>query len=153
MPIIERRQRTRIFTLKNFRWVLIAVVIFLIGVSLDLSRHGAPASDYGRLYRDHINRTEEVKPLPPIVVEAPPVPDQNSADPLLLSPAAREQEFLSTTENRPVVAMGTVSTVPVVARGSGDGVNIVGDSGGVVIVRGSENAKRPVLTGGIFKQP
>jgi hypothetical protein len=150
--MIERRQRRRILTLKNFRWVLVVVVVFLLAVSFDLSTRGASTTDYGRLYRDHIKRGEDVKPRPPIVAEAPPVPDQTAADPLLLAPAAREQEFLSTTQQRPV-AMGTVATVPVVTRGSSDGVNIVGDSGGVVIVRGSENAKRPVLAGGIFKQP
>lgn len=147
----ERRQHRRILTLKNMRWVVGVLVLFLVAVSLDLSIRGAPTTDYGRLYRKHIKPGVDVKPRPPIVVEAPPVPDQTAADPLLIAPAAREQEFLSTTADRPV-AMGTVATVPIIARGSGDGVSIVGDSGGVVIVRGSD-AKRPVLAGGIFKQP
>jgi hypothetical protein len=150
--MIERRQHRRILTLKNLRWVLGVVAVFLLVVSFDFSTRGKSTADYGKLYRDHIKRTEDVKPRPPIVVEAPAVHDQIAADPLLLAPAAREQEFLSTTEHRPV-AMGTVATVPVVTRGSSGGVNIVGDSGGVVIVRGGDNAKRPVLAGGIFKQP
>jgi len=151
MGTVERREHLRILTLKNFRWVLLAVVEFLLAVSFDFSMRGTSTADYGRLYRDHIKRTEDVKPRPPIVVEAPPVPDQTGADPLLLAPAAREQEFLSTEPQRP--APIAASTMPVETRGSGDGVSIVGDSGGVVIVRSSENAKRPVLAGGIFKQP
>ena len=151
MGTIERRQHLRILTLKNFRWVLVAVVVFLLAVSLDFSTRGTKTTDYGRLYRDHIKRAEDVKPRPPIVIEAPPVPDHTASDPLLLSSAAREQEYLSTEPQRP--APIAASTVPVETRGSGDGVNIVGDSGGVVLVRGSENAKRPVLAGGIFKQP
>ena len=151
MGTIERRQHLRILTLKNFRWVLVVVVVFLIAVSLDLTTRGAPSADYGRLYQKHIKPREEVTPRPAIVTEAPPVPDQTAADPLLIAPAAREQEFLSTEPQRPTPI--AASTVPVETRGSGNGVNIVGDSGGVVIVRSSENAKKPVLAGGIFKQP
>ncbi len=151
--MIERRKHRRIITLKNFRWLLVLLVLFLAGLSLDISLRGAPAGDFGRLYRKQIKRAEGVKPRPPIVAEAPAVPDHTAADPLLLAPAAREQEFLSTTmtpaEPRPVPIGATVTME---TRGS-SGVNIVGDPGGVTIVRTGENAKRPLLAGGIFKQP
>ena len=144
--MIERRKHRRIVTLRNFGWLLVVVLVVFIGLSFDLTAHRAPRTGYGRILDREIEKKEELHPQPQIVTEAKPVPDQTGADPLLLAPAAREQEFLTTEPVRPVAA----STME--ARGSG--VNIVGDSGGVTIVRNGDAAvKRPVLSGGIFKQP
>ena len=90
---------------------------------------------YGRLMKKDLARNNEIRRQPPPMI-ATPVMEQTSADPLLVAPAAREQEFLS-----------------VAPRGTGSAVNITGDSSGITIVRSSEAPKRPLLAGGIFKQP
>ena len=141
--MIERRKHVRIVTLKNFGWLLLGLTVIFIALSFDLFSH-APASGYGRIVDREIER-HEIQPPAPVVTESQPVPDQTAPDPLLIAPAAREQEFLSTATLAPP------PPAPMEARGSG--VNIVGDSSGVAIVRNGETAKRPVLAGGIFKQP
>ena len=150
--MIERRQHRRIVTLKNFGWLMVFLLVVFIGLSIDRSR-GA-SEGYGRIVDGEIAANDDIRPKPQVIIEAPPVPDQNAADPLLLSAAAREQEFLSTSTTPAVtvtpIAAAQMAT-PVDTRGSG-AVSIVGDSGGVAIVRNGE-AKRPVLAGGIFKQP
>jgi hypothetical protein len=147
--MIERRKHRRILTLKNFCWAFGVFAVIVIALSFDLfARRDAPG-EYGRLVGTELPRNAPITPRPQVVTEAP-VDDQTAADPLLLAPAAREQEFLSTTHTTPVPATAA-SAAAIETRGSG--VNIVGDSGGVTIVRGAEGAKRPVLSGGIFKQP
>jgi hypothetical protein len=146
VPVRDRRQHKRILTLKNFRRFLILVVVFLVGLTIDISRRSAPG-EYGRLMQKEIARNDDVRPRPAVVTEAP-VSDQTSADPMLVAPAAREQEFLSTTTtSAPAPAPTPITT-------GGSGVTIVGDTSGVTIVRGGDpSAKHPVLAGGIFKNP
>lgn len=148
--VIERRRHRRILTLKNFAWFAGALAIIFVILSFDIFTRGGGAGDYGRLMNRRLP-PEDVHPRPQqVVTEAPPVPDQTAADPLLLAPAAREQEFLSPQKPAPVVVQATATPV-VTTQGGGRGVSIVGDGEGVVIVRGSD-AKRPTLAGGIFKQ-
>ena len=146
--MIERRRHKRILTLRNFRWALLILAGVFVGLSIDFAARRS-SGDFGALYGKRMASNDDIKPRPVVVTEAP-VTDQTSADPMLVAPAAREQEFLSTTEQRPTPIGAPVATT---VSGSGSGVNIVGDAGGVVIVRGGEAAKRPVLAGGIFKQP
>ncbi len=148
--MIERRRHRRIVTLKNFGWLTAALVLVFAVLSIDRSFRGEDGG-YGRIMDQQIGRTAELKPKPQIVTEAKPVDDQAGADPLLLAPAAREQEFLSTSTQSPAPIAATAIT-PIETRGAGNGVAIVGGAGGVTIVRGGD-AKRPVLAGGIFKQP
>ena len=136
----ERRSHPRIFTLKNFARFLVLAVVFLAGLSLEVSMRDH-SGDYGRLVNKEIPHNHEIRPKPQPIVEAPPVADQAAADPLLIDSAAREQEFLSTTTTQ------TTTT----ARAAN--VTIAGDTAGIVIRRSSEVPKRPVLAGGIFTQP
>ena len=135
--LIERRKHRRILTLKNFRRFVVLLVVFLAGLSIEISTRST--GDYGRIMQKEIPRNQDIRPQPPPPVVAPPVAEQPSADPLLLAPAARQQEFLSTT---------TTPTPPATSD-----VRVVGDSSGITIQRASETPKRPVLAGGIFKQP
>ncbi len=152
--MIERRKHRRIITLKNFGRLLIVMILLFAVLSIDFSgRRGMPGQ-YGRIVSNEIPRHEAIEPHPQVVTEAP-VTDQTAADPLLLAPAAREQEFLSTTTWRTdnPICPGRQDCPPSTIETRGSGVNIVGDSGGVNIVRAGEHAKQPVLAGGIFKQP
>ena len=119
-----------------FRFLLyaIAVIVVIAGLSARLTMRDA-SHGYGRLMKKDLARNNEIRRQPPPMI-ATPVMEQTSADPLLVAPAAREQEFLS-----------------VAPRGTGSAVNITGDSSGITIVRSSEAPKRPLLAGGIFKQP
>ena len=142
--IPERRKHRRILTLKHFKWVLILLVVFLAGLSIEVSTRTAPG-DYGRLVKKEIPRSDEIRPQPPAVVTEAPVADHSAADPMLLEPGARAQEFLSTTT--------TVPPAPIVQTpGNGQGVSVAGDTSGITITRARDVPKRPVLAGGIFKQ-
>ena len=150
IPIRDRRQRRRIVTLKNFGWLCALLVVVLISLSFDLfSWRPAEPGQYGRLVQKEIVHNDDVKARAQIVTEAP-VTEQNGADPLLLASAAREQEFLTTTQQPPPAPIAP--PIETRAIGSGNGVAVVGDPGGVVVVRSAEAAKRPVLAGGIFRQ-
>jgi len=141
--IPERRKHRRILTLKHFKGALILLVVFLAGLSIEVSTRTTPG-DYGRLVNKEIPRSDDIRPQPPAVVTEAPVADQSAADPMLLEPGARAQEFLSTT---------TVPPAPIVqTSGNGQGVTVAGDASGVTITRARDVAKRPVLAGGIFKQ-
>src|SRR5258706_3683561 len=91
--LIERRQHRRIVTLKNFGLFMVFVVIVYAGLSVDDLLRRSSAGD-GRLMRQGAVH-DDVRPPVQVVTEAP-VSDETSVDPLLMAPAAREQEFLST---------------------------------------------------------
>ena len=106
VPIRDRRQRKRILTLKNFAKAMLAAAILLAAliVQSDL-RH--PANDtYGRLFGKQVSgHTEVTQPKYDIVREAP-VPDQTSADPTLVGPAARAQ-YLGVDTLKPAFSSST----------------------------------------------
>ena len=118
---------------------LVLLLALMAGLSARISRR-KPADDYGRLMKTQIARSNNIRRQPPPVI-ATPVTEQTSADPLLVLPAAREQEFL---------AVQPATAPPHPGRSA---VNIVGDSSGITIVRSAAAPKRAVLSGGIFKQP
>jgi hypothetical protein len=134
----ERRRHRRILTLKNFAKALVLLVVFLAGLSVEVSLRDS-SGDYGRLMQKDMPRNNDIRPQPPVVTEAP-VADQTAADPMLLAPAAREQEFLSTgtTTTTTTTATTTTATTPPLPS--------------ITIRRASESSKPPVLAGGIFKQ-
>jgi len=136
--IPERRKHRRILTLKHFKWALLLLVVFLAGLSVEVSTRTSPG-EYGRLVKKEIPRSDDIRPQPPAVVTEAPVADQSAADPMLLEPGARAQEFLSTTATTP----------PAPPRSD---VTVAGDTSGITITRSRDVAKRPVLAGGIFKQ-
>jgi hypothetical protein len=147
--MIDRRKHRRIVTLRNFGWLTVAMLIAFIGLSFD---RRVNSEGFGRIMEKQIAPNDDVRARPQVVTEAPPVPDQTAADPLLLAPAAREQAYLSTepVQRAPIAA---AQIAPVDTSANGGSVSIVGDSGGVVIIRNGESANRPLLAGGIFKQP
>jgi hypothetical protein len=91
----------------------------------------------------------------PEVVTEEPVPDQTTADPLLLEPAERSQYLGTTTIAPPTQTTSSApppaSLEPITpARAPGDRVAIVGDSTGVSIATPAKD-NRPKLSGGIFR--
>jgi hypothetical protein len=155
LPIRDRRSRRRILTLKNFAKAGAVLVVIFILLSFDWNR--PDAKDYGRLLARQVTPVEPAKTAP--VIREAEVQDQTAADPLLIAPAAREQELgvnVTLPPRTQTVAPAAVATTyqPEVAAPSASGtkgVVIVGDANGVAIVK-SQAAPRPVLSGGIFKQ-
>src|SRR3954462_12437541 len=91
----ERRQHVRILTLKNFGIAIIAIVVVLVGANLLSEARKTSDGDYGKLFRKQVAKPETVTPRKlEVVTEAPPVQDRSATDPLLLAPAAREQQYL-----------------------------------------------------------
>lgn len=166
VPIRDRRQGVRILTLKNFWRALVVAVVGFGLVDLGLHLRHSSSDDYGRLVQKEIGHPAVVARRAPAVVVAEPVPDQQSADPFLVGPAAREQYLGTPAPLQPVTASATnVAAVDsgaielqradkaeagVTPRGAGKHVSIVGDQSGVSI---ATTAKRdvPKLSGGIFR--
>lgn len=153
VPIRDRRQHRRILTVRNFRnFILLALVVFgAISIYSELRR---PSRDeYGRLFGREVQRVPEVTPnITQPVIEAQPVPDQESADPLLLESAAREQ-YLGVTElpQQPVQASTMpVSDAPRITPNTE--VAIVGGADGVSIVKTESGSSLPKLGGGFGKE-
>lgn len=149
--MIERRKHRRIVTLKNFAWLMIALLVIFAGLSIDRSVRGENGT-FGRIMDGQIATNDDIRPKPQVVIEAPPVADQKVADPMLLAPMAREQEFLSTAPVTPPPAPVAAAQMAAPVETRGSGVSIVGGADGVTLVRNGE-AKKPVLAGGVFKQP
>jgi hypothetical protein len=154
VPIRDRRRGKRILTLKNVRNAALItaglVVTFFVVAEI---RQPKTKDDYGRLFGQQVAApTPEVKPTQQIVTEGS-IPDQDHADPMLLSAAAREQ-YLGVTTDTALVPTATGTTEPVQPRTTltnSKHVAIVGDANGVAISTSTQ--KRETLGGGIFKPP
>ena len=132
----ERRQHVRILTLKNFGVAVVVFVVVLVGANLLSEVRRTTSGSYGALFGHELRKTEPVVPQKVEVVhEAPSVPDRDTADPLLLAPAAREQQYLTPAAGAPVAiaAVGPRSPQPPPAAVTGR-VGIVGDENGVAVV-------------------
>lgn len=161
VPIRDRRQRRRILTLKNFGKATLAIAALVVAVTVYSNVRGLPAGDYGRLFgRQVAVPNDDFVRKTGIVAEAP-VPDQSVPDPMLVAPAAREQLLHADSNVPPAapVAPASVAAAPatfvasnVATEARGRGLAIVGDGTSIAIVRGAAGEK-PVLSGGIFKQP
>jgi hypothetical protein len=137
VPVKDRRQHKRYLTLKNFAIACgVAFVLFMIVTVLSETRGPAP-DDYGRLVRREIPVTPvEAKPLD-VVTEAPaPVDDQAYADPTLVQPMARQQQWMG---NEPAKVAAVQPTTPP----AGDDVAVEGGPEGVSVAK-----HRPLLKGG-----
>lgn len=159
VPVRDRRQRKRILTLKNFGRFAIAFAILFAGLTLRSEfRHGI-SDGYGRLFGKQVARQNDIAPPKFDVVKEAPVSDQTKADALLEDAAARSQYLTDPTATTSTTATTATAPAPVpaavetahVPNGSTNGATIVGDSNGVTIVRAGDQ-RRPVLSGGIFKQ-
>ena len=153
VPIRDRRSRKRVLTLKNFGYAAIALVVMLAALTIQSDLRHTKGDQYGRLFGTQVSGQPEVVPQKVDVVREAPVPDETSADPLLIAPAAREQYLGVNSSNmpqpQPVVSSSVMTPQPVpTAQGA---VQIVGGPGGVTITKG-QPTPRPTLSGGIFRQ-
>ena len=147
--LIERRKRKRILTLKNAGWAAVVLFVAIVAVSIQSEmRHGV-SGGYGRLLGKQVATDSVAKPKFDVVKEAP-VADETAADPLLIAPAAREQD-LGVTNGAIQQAATNVTTAQPLDAPRGGHVAIVGGADGVTIARGTGET-RPVLAGGIFRQ-
>jgi hypothetical protein len=147
VPIRDRRAQRRILTWKHIRWALLAMIILFVGVTVASDLRRTSTGDYGRLFGKQIPGQPEVVTRTVDVVREAPVPDQTAADPLLVAPAAREQ-YLGVTDSAPQPAVSEANVTPPL---QGHAATIIGGPEGVTIVHG-EAPRKPVLSGGIFRQ-
>jgi len=147
VPIRDRRRRKRVLTLKNFRNFALGIAVLLLAVTIQSDLRHLKPGQYGRLFGKQVPSQPEIAPRKiEVVREAPPVPDQTAADPLLLASAAREQYLGVNTPPAPPTVAPAGEPAPREA-----GVAIVSGPNGVTIVRG-EGKRQPALSGGIFRQ-
>lgn len=139
VPIRDRRQHRRVLTLKNFGKVLIGLVIFLAGITIESNfRRSEKSEDYGRLLSKQVHGHPAVEAKKADVVVAP-IEDQTAADPLLVS-AQNRQQWLGVEP----VTTATAFEAPLTQTGA---------PSGIVITRGKQpEASQPTLSGGIFRQ-
>jgi len=151
VPIRDRRRGKRILTLKNVRnAALITIGLIVAFFVVAEIRQPKSKDDYGRLFGQQVAvPAPEVKPTQQIVTEGP-IPDQDHADPTLLSAAAREQ-YLGVTPGAPLAPTSTVEppVQPPATLANSKHVAIVGDANGVAISTSTQ--PRETLGGGIFK--
>ena len=144
VPIRDRRKRRRILTLKNFRWVFLALISFFLGVTIHSDLRHSSGSDYGRLFGKQVSSQIVVTPKKNDVVTATAIEDQKAADPLLLSAAAREQ-YLGVNVDP------ALSRIAPAGEPAPRGESVAEGPNGVTIVRGKAE-EHPTLSGGIFRQ-
>lgn len=153
VPVHDRRQRKRILTLKNFGRFAIALAVVFAGLTIQSEmRRGPSDGNYGRLFGKQVARQDEVaKPKFDVVKEAP-VGDQTAADPTLLQPGVKAQQYGIGVDLTPTPVPPPSTTTVTTQRPEpiGPGVTIVGGSDGVTIVKNGTQ-QRPVLSGGVFK--
>jgi len=152
VPIRDRRRRKRVLTLKNFRNFALGIAVLLLAVTIQSDLRHLKPGQYGRLFSKQVPSQPEIAPRKiEVVREAPPVPDQTAADPLLLASAAREQYLgVNTPPALPNVEPALSRFAPAGEPAPRD-VAIVSGPNGVTIVRG-EAKRQPALSGGIFRQ-
>src|SRR4051794_39754529 len=125
----ERRQHVRILTLKNFGVAVVIMVVILVGANLFSEARRTMSGSYGALFGHELRKTEPVVAHKvEVVTEAPAVQDRNTADPLLLAPAAREAQYLTPPTTVAAVAPHAPQPDPKADHGR---VGIVGDENGV----------------------
>jgi len=133
LPIRDRRQHRRVLTIKNFRMVLVGVVIFLAGVTIESNlRRPSKSEDYGRLMGKQVHGQPAVEPKKAQIVVAP-IEDQTSADPLLVS-AQRREQWLGVDSTSTAMTTTTTQTPE------------------ILINRQNPQPSQPLLSGGIFRQ-
>jgi hypothetical protein len=159
VPIRDRRQSRRYLTTRNVLGTFgIAILAFAAITIRSEMQH--PSGTYGRLFGEQV-QVAAPAPQPVAVVTEGPVPDQTAADPMLVSAGAREQilgvnpQPAAAPAPAPTYAPEPAPIAPASVAANGDGeharVAIVGGADGVKLVQ--QDGKRPLLGGGIFKQP
>jgi hypothetical protein len=150
VPIRDRRQHKRYFTLRN------AGLVFLIGLlgfaAITIYSEIRPSTttgNYGRLIEPQLPTVEQKQKPFEVVSEAPPpVADQTVPDPMLVAPMAREQWLYGETHAASVAQPVITPVEP--ARPGDSRIAIVGGAEGVTVVQ--QTRRRPVLSGGFGRQ-
>lgn len=150
----ERRQRTRIVTLRNFGWLTIALLVVFGAITIRSEMRGRHMHDYGRLYdRRIMPDVARKEPAVEVVTEAaaaPQIADQTPAfEPTLVLPV--DPAVDSNVESIEVSQQQATIIAPAVASRARDSrVAIVGGPEGVTLVQ--KTPKRPLLAGGFGRQ-
>jgi hypothetical protein len=160
VPILDRRQRRRLLTIKNCAITMLSVAVAFAAISIYSKSRRGPSGDFGRLFGTQVVAPNESVAQKIDIVHEGSVVDQIASNPMLGAPAAREQLLLANTnvaQPPPMTASitPTSTAVATVAAAPGThGTTIVGDGGGVAVVHApaSSTGPAPVLSGGIFKQ-
>jgi hypothetical protein len=155
IPVRDRRASRRILTLRNAGKAAL-VLLVLVGVLALIGHFRKPMAgdNYGRLFGSRVAQPDLAKPRPVDVVTeqpAPAVTDQTAPDPMLVAPAAREQEVLGVTPAPALAPASAPAPATPVVQGGGEHVAIVGGTGGVAIVK-SKGPAAPKLRGGFGRQ-
>ena len=145
VPIHDRRQRRRYFTLKNFGYAVIAAVVLFLGITIRSEMRGTGTANYGRLVERRMPSVEQ-KPID-VVSEAPTVDtEETHADPTLTAPMTREQWLHA---QAPPVVNVPPRIAAAMTTGETD-VVIVGGPEGVKTVR--REPRQPPLKGGFGRR-
>jgi hypothetical protein len=132
-------------TLRNFGKLSAALTIAFIAITIRSELRGRHTRDYGRLLGTQLQTEVKQKPVEVVREAPPPVDDQLVADPMLVEPMVREQQFLR--DEPEILTYGGSSTAAVIAPSEGRSrVSIVGGPEGVSVVQ--ETRQRPKLRGG-----
>ncbi|MEO8035902.1 MAG: hypothetical protein ABI837_15805 [Acidobacteriota bacterium] len=173
VPIRDRRKSRRVITVRNLGIVTVVFILVFVGITIwsERGRHGS-SDDYGRLFGTQVKATPPPAPRPQPIVREGQVSDVTAADPMLIVPAARAQIFgvgiqppaptATSASPYPSSASNSTTTTMTVTTSAtlqemrrppkpGEHVAIVGGTEGVSVARTATD--RPVLSGGIFKQP
>ncbi|HEU4522305.1 MAG TPA: hypothetical protein VFT12_09900 [Thermoanaerobaculia bacterium] len=153
IPLVDRRRRKRILTLRNFGAALIVLVVVVAGLNIRSEMRDSTGEDFGRLYQGELKKAPVVEPSPIVEREVVSVDEAASADPFSIASAAREQYLGSTSLTpEPVIRAdaSAVSFTPVSSDSRDSRVRIVGGPDGVELVR--EERKAPVLGGGFGRE-
>lgn len=161
VPIRDRRQSRRYLTTRNVLATLGIAVLAFAGITI-YSERQTPTDSYGRILGQQVKVEAPAPPPPVAVVTEGSVPDQTAADPMLVSAGAREQILgvnpspaAAAPAPAPAYAPEPAPIAPASVSAAGDGdharVAIVGGADGVKLVQ--QGDQRPLLGGGIFKQP
>jgi len=146
----ERRQRMRIVTLRNFGWLMIALLVVFGAITIRSEMRGRHMHDYGRLYdRRILPNVPRKEPAVEVVKEAaaaPQIADQTPAfEPTLVLPVDPTVESIEVSQQQ-----ATIIAPAVAPRARDSRVAIVGGPEGVAIVQ--KTPKRPLLSGGFGRQ-
>jgi len=149
VPIRDRRQHRRILTLRHAGYAaLLAIVVFFAITIRSEMRHGSADGDYGRLYHRELPPVSapQVKPVE-IVKEQTPIPDQNAADPMLITHTPPIESATVTPIGATVTPIDATMT-----RERNSRVVIVGGREGVAAIDNAPPREKVLLKGGVFKQ-
>lgn len=149
----ERRQRTRILTLKNAGYTALVVGVLFVIASVASELRDTTSGRYGRLYGNEM--TKSASPLAaqePSKGELPTVAEATHADPMLIESAQREA-YLGVTTLPPAQvetaqSSAAARTSDIAITGTSNGIAVTTDPKGAGNEVKSNPQRKPVLTGG-----